>query len=112
MAIARYPEPEEIDCLLRNAELRDEIEPYLDESIFEIDFRTLPTEAENRFLESMIAWEKAALEPIARWFDPPLAPPTRLHARRGSTPRETLGDDRPVVREADRPRPHRSSLGS
>ena len=29
MAIARYPEPEEIDCLLRNAELRDEIEPYL-----------------------------------------------------------------------------------
>jgi hypothetical protein len=73
MAIARYPEPEEIDCLLRNAELRDEIEPYLDESIFEIDFRTLPTEAENRFLESMIAWEKAALEPIARWFEPPLA---------------------------------------
>lgn len=73
MAIARYPEPDEIDCLLRNAELRDEIEPYLDESIFEIDFRTLPTEAENRFLESMIAWEKAALEPIARWFDPPLA---------------------------------------
>lgn len=73
MAIARYPEPDEIDCLLRNAELRDAIEPYLDESIFEIDFRTLSTETENRFLESMIAWEKAVLEPIARWFDPPLA---------------------------------------
>ncbi len=73
MAIARHPESDEVDCLLRNAELRDAIEPYLDESIFEIDFRTLPTAAENRFLESMIAWEQAALEPIARWFSPPLA---------------------------------------
>lgn len=73
MAIARYPDPADVDCLLRNAELRDAIEPYLDESIFEIDFRSLPTEAENRFLESMIAWERASYEPIARWFDPPLA---------------------------------------
>ena len=73
MAIARYPEPDEIDCLLRNAELRDAIEPYLDEAIWEIDFRSLPTAVENRFLESMLAWERAPLVPIARWFDPPLA---------------------------------------
>lgn len=73
MTLAHHPEPEEIECLLRNAELRDAIEPYLDEAIFEIDFRTLPTEAENRFLESMLAWEQAPLVPIARWFDPPLA---------------------------------------
>ncbi|RLS34009.1 MAG: hypothetical protein DWH79_05810 [Planctomycetota bacterium] len=73
MPLARHPEPQEVDCLLHNAELRDAIEPYLDEAIFEIDFRGLPTAAENRFLESMLAWERAALEPIARWFSPPLA---------------------------------------
>ena len=73
MPLARYPEPAEVDCLLRNAELRDAIEPYLDEAILEIDFRALPTPAENRFLEAMIAWERADEEPIARWFDPPLA---------------------------------------
>ncbi|MFM1905165.1 MAG: hypothetical protein RLZZ440_3065, partial [Planctomycetota bacterium] len=56
MAHTHLPGPEEVDCLIRNAELRDAIEPYLDEAIFEIDFRTLPTEAENRFLESMLAW--------------------------------------------------------
>ena len=73
MPLARYPEPAEVDCLLRNAELRDAIEPYLDEAVLEIDFRALPTAAENRFLEAMIAWERADEEPIARWFDPPLA---------------------------------------
>ena len=73
MALARRPDPEEVDCLIRNAELRDAIEPYLDEAIWEIDFRLLPTEAENRFLESMLAWEQAPLAPIARWFDPPLS---------------------------------------
>jgi len=67
------PIPKRVDCLLRNAELRDAIEPYLDEAIFEIDFRLLPTAVENRFLESMLAWEQAPLVPIARWFDPPLA---------------------------------------
>ena len=68
-----HPDPEEVDCLLRNAELRDAIEPYLDESIWEIDFRALPTAVENRYLESMLAWELAPLVPVARWFDPPLA---------------------------------------
>ncbi len=73
MALAHHPDPEEVECLLRNAELRDAIEPYLDEAVFEIDFRLLPTPVENRFLESMLAWEQAPLVPIARWFDPPLA---------------------------------------
>ena len=73
MPLAHHPEPEEVDCLLRNAELRDAIEPYLDESICEIDFRALPTAVENRFLESMLAWEQAPMEPIARWFEPTLA---------------------------------------
>jgi len=73
MPLAHHPDPEEVDCLLRNAELRDAIEPYLDEAVFEIDFRLLPTPVENRFLESMLAWEQAPLVAIARWFDPPLA---------------------------------------
>ena len=75
MTIARHPDPEEVECLLRNAALRDEIEPYLDESIREIDFRSLPTAVENRYLESMLAWERAPLVPIARWFDPPVVLP-------------------------------------
>jgi len=73
MPLAHHPDPAEVECLLRNAELRDAIEPYLDEAIWEIDFRSLPTAVENRFLESMLAWEEAPLEPVARWFDPPLA---------------------------------------
>jgi hypothetical protein len=73
MPLARHPDPDEVDCLIRNGELRTAIEPYLDESVWEIDFRQLPTEAENRFLESMLAWELAPLAPVARWFDPPLA---------------------------------------
>jgi len=73
MPIARHPDPEEIDCLIRNGELRDAIEPYLDEAVWEIDFRGLPTAVENRFLESMLAWEQAPSVPVARWFDPPLA---------------------------------------
>ncbi len=73
MPLAHHPDPEEVECLIRNGELRTAIEPYLDESIWEIDFRGLPTPVENRFLESMLAWELAPLVPIARWFDPPLA---------------------------------------
>jgi hypothetical protein len=73
MPLTRHPEPEEIECLIRNGELRTAIEPYIDESVWEIDFHHLPTEAENRFLESMLAWEQAPLAPVARWFDPPLA---------------------------------------
>ena len=73
MPLARHPDPEEVDCLIRNGELRTAIEPYLDEAVWEIDFGRLPTEAENRFLESMLAWELAPLAPVARWFEPPLA---------------------------------------
>jgi hypothetical protein len=73
MPLARHPDPEEVDCLLRNGELRTAIEPYLDESIWEVDFRSMPTPVENRFLESMLAWELAPLTPVARWFEPQLA---------------------------------------
>lgn len=71
----RTPDPEEVECLLRNAELRDAIEPFLDESIEEIDFRSLPTPVENQYLESMLAWERASLLPVSHWVTPPLILP-------------------------------------
>ena len=73
MPLAHHPDPEEVDCLIRNGELRDAIEPYLDEAVWEVDFQSLPTAVENRFLESMLAWEQAPLVPLARWFEPTLA---------------------------------------
>lgn len=91
MALAHHPDPEEVDCLLRNAELRDAIEPYLDEAIFEIDFRFLPTESENRFLESMLAWEQArwCRLPAGSSRCSPCSPPAR-----STTSRCTSGSGR------------------
>jgi hypothetical protein len=66
------PRPDEVDHLLRNAELRNELEPYYDESLLTLDARRVPTPVENEFLASMLAWERAPVLPIAQWFDPPL----------------------------------------
>lgn len=103
MPLAHHPDPQEVDCLLRNGELRTAIEPYLDESIWEIEFRSLPTPVENRFLESMLAWELAPLTPVARWFEPQLAlqpactlDDDRLHERLWQTI-DTLYDKRIVL---------------
>jgi hypothetical protein len=56
---SRRPQPEEVEHLLRNAQLRDELEPFLDESIVSINVQELPTPVENEFLASMLAWERA-----------------------------------------------------
>ena len=69
------PEPDEVEQLLRNAELRDELERYFDESISRVNVRHLPLAAENEFLASMLAWEQAPVLPLYRWFDPELRPP-------------------------------------
>jgi len=66
---------DEVDQLLRNARLRDELEPYLDESVHILDCRRLPTDDENEFLEQMLAWERAPVLPISKWFDPELTLP-------------------------------------
>jgi len=70
-----HPRREEVEELLRNAELRDELEPYYDESISRINVQQLPLTVENEFLASMLAWETAPILPIYRWFDPELRPP-------------------------------------
>ena len=64
------PPSEEVDELLLNARLRDELEPFLDESVHILDCRRLPTSDENEFLAQMLAWERAPVLPIAKWFQP------------------------------------------
>jgi hypothetical protein len=72
---APHPQSEEIDQLLLNARLRDELEPFLDESVHILDSRRLPTQAENEFLAQMLAWEQAPVLPIGKWFEPELKLP-------------------------------------
>ncbi|MHB1037695.1 MAG: hypothetical protein ACYC35_27175 [Pirellulales bacterium] len=64
-----------MDHLLRNAELRDELEPYFDESITRLNAQELPTPVENEFLASILAWERAPVLPVYRWFEPELTLP-------------------------------------
>ena len=71
----QHPQSEEVDELLLNARLRDELEPYFDESVHILDCRRLPTSAENEFLEQMLAWERAPVLPISKWFEPELVLP-------------------------------------
>ncbi len=70
------PAPEEVELLLRNARLRDELEPYVDESVALVSFRQMNLREENDFLESMLAWERAPALPIGRWSNPPLVIPS------------------------------------
>lgn len=65
----------DVDSLLRNAMLRDELEPLFDESIGSVDYRAMSTHRENEFLESMLEWERAPMVPISQWFDPELVLP-------------------------------------
>jgi hypothetical protein len=75
MSTNHKPHPEEVEHLLRNAELRDELEPYCDESIRSVNVDELPTPVENEFLASMLAWERAPILPISQWFEPELRLP-------------------------------------
>jgi hypothetical protein len=70
-----HPRPEEVEHLLRNAQLRDEMEPYLDEAVRSVNVQELPTPVENEFLASMLAWERAPVLPISKWFTPELSLP-------------------------------------
>ncbi len=70
-----HPRAEEIEELVRNAELRDELEPYYDESISRVNVQNWPLRVENDFLAAMLAWEMAPILPIYRWFEPELRPP-------------------------------------
>jgi hypothetical protein len=75
MSTNHKPLPDEIEHLLRNAELRNELEPYFDESLRSVNVEELPTPMENEFLASMLAWERAPVLPISQWFEPELKLP-------------------------------------
>ena len=74
----------EVDEMVRNAELRNELEPYLDESVSRVLVTRLPLRFENEYLASMLEWEIAPIEPIYRWFEPELRIPAP----------DTLADDK------------------
>jgi hypothetical protein len=71
----RIPPPDEVDQLLRNAELRDELERYYDESISRVNIQHSTLAQENEFLSCMLAWEQAPVLPIYRWFEPEMRLP-------------------------------------
>ena len=78
----RRPVTGQAELLMTNARLRDELEPYRDESI-DVSTTRMPLAAENEYLASILAWERAPALPIAQWFDPPISLP----------PSHTLDDD-------------------
>jgi len=65
----------EVEELLRNAELRTELEPYADESMTRVRLIHRSLRHENEFLAGMLDWEISPAEPIAHWFIPELCMP-------------------------------------
>jgi hypothetical protein len=72
--MSKHP-PDDLELLIRNAELRTELEPYQDEAISRVNIHKFSVLHENEFLASMLAWETAPVLPIFRWFEPELRPP-------------------------------------
>ncbi len=76
MSDTSRPAIDEVDLMLANARLRDELEPYRDESIDDPSVNRMPLKTENEYLASMLAWERAPALPISCWFSPPLVLPS------------------------------------
>ena len=72
MSETKRPIVDEVDLLLANARLRDELEPYRDDSIDDPTVKRMPLSTENDYLACILAWERAPALPIAQWFSPPL----------------------------------------
>jgi hypothetical protein len=75
MSQVPVPAESEVELLLKNAQLRDELEPYLDESVDLVTLRQMSLSEENEFLASILAWERAPTLPISQWFEPELKLP-------------------------------------
>ncbi|TWT76633.1 hypothetical protein CA13_71300 [Planctomycetes bacterium CA13] len=75
MSETSRPVVDEVDLMLANARLRDELEPYRDESVESHSLHRMPLQTENEYLASMLAWERAPALAIANWFDPPMQLP-------------------------------------
>jgi hypothetical protein len=72
----------EVEELMLNAELRNELERFYDESLMVVDTQRMSTRFENEYLSSILAWERAPSLPISQWFEPELVLP----------PHDTLSD--------------------
>ena len=75
MSDASRPMMDDVELLLLNAQLRDELEPYVDDSLSGLAQRRMPLSVENEYLASMLAWERAPAMPISKWFNPELVLP-------------------------------------
>lgn len=75
MSDAGRPMLDDVEQLLLNAQLRDELEPYVDDSLSGLAQRRMPLTVENEYLASMLAWERAPAMPISKWFEPELSLP-------------------------------------
>jgi len=75
MSETSRPMIDEVDLMIDNARLRDELEPYRDESIDDPTMRRMTLPVENEYLASILAWERAPALPIRDWFQPPLQIP-------------------------------------
>lgn len=69
---SEFEASDDVDQILLNAQLRDELEPFLDESMVVVNVNGMPTSQENEYLASMLAWERAPVLPIGQWFEPTL----------------------------------------
>ena len=69
------PTSDDFEQLMLNARLRDELEPFCDESFELLDNHRLSTREENEFLATMLARERAPVLPISKWFEPELCLP-------------------------------------
>jgi len=84
---------DDVEHLLRNAQLRDALDPLYDESIGRVNVARMTTSSENDFLQSMLEWERAPILPICEWFLPKLelpAPDTLEHAQLQTVLAETI----------------------
>lgn len=75
MIFPQFSHSDEVEHLLRNAQLRDALEPLYDESIECVNAEKMTTGAENEFLQSMLDWERAPILAIGDWFSPRLEIP-------------------------------------
>ncbi len=73
--VPRREKQDDVDQLLLNARLRDELEPFHDESMEVVNTRVMPTRLENEYMASMLEWERAPVLPISRWFKPEMRLP-------------------------------------
>ena len=72
MVNSGVPNSKDVEQLMLNAQLRSELEPFVDESFDLLDWQRMTTAYENEYLASMLAWERAPVLPVSKWFQPEL----------------------------------------